>query len=383
MHFLNNRRKSFSLVWVLVFFLSIPTNLEAAVSPKIGGKCVKKNQIVTVGKTKLICIAVKKTLIWQRSSESPSKSPVVAPVPQNPPVTATPVPRQSPTKIENPVVKKINSMFGSLPLANKTTPPLVEWITTTDVNQNRLESLKLQHQRLSDAYPSLYFWDKPALALVSSDATWVRGKMEEAGCQGGALDVVRRLESEKNLNGAGTTVCKGRLTAYFLDRNMSDVMWSNILGSEFGGVIQENTYKKSPAFKSGNSNWYSNSANWYAEGSQTILSVIASTKVSKSWSHTGGSLERISPYCLDDTLSSYKCGTVISEATVELLVALYGWNSALSWFENTDLTKKQETTFEETFKEPLEKFQGWADSYYRYLGKGEPLPTELLTRLGG
>lgn len=383
MNFLNKGGKSFPIVVMLILALSLPNTLEAAITPKIGGKCVKKNQIVTVGKTKLICIAIKKTLIWQKSSESPGKSPVVTPVPQNPPVTATPVPRQSPTKLENPVVKKIDSMFGSLPLANKTTPSLVEWITTTDVNQNRLESLKLQHQRLSDAFPSLYFWDKPALALVSSDATWVRSKMEEAGCQGGALDVVRRLESEKNLIGAGTTVCKGRLTAYFLDRNFTEVLWSNVLGSEFGGVIQENSYKKSPAFKSGNPNWYSNTLNWYAEGSQTILSVIATARSSRSWSHQGRVLGQIAPYCSDDVLNNSKCGNVIAEAAVELLIALYGWDSATKWFENTDLTKKQETTFEETFKDPLEKFQGWANSYYRYLAKGEPLPTELLTRLGG
>ena len=383
MQFLGNRRKSFSFVCVLVFSLSLPTNLEAAVSPKIGGKCLKKNQTVTVGKTKLICLVVKKSLIWQKSSESPSKSPVVTPFPQNQSGTPAPVPPQSPTKIQNPVIKKINSMLDSLPIANKTTPPLVDWITTPDVNQNKLESLKLQHQRLSDSFQSLYFWDKPALALVSPDPTWLRIKMEEAGCQGGVLDSLRRYEADKNLIGAGTSVCRGILTAFFLDRNFPEVLWSNVLGSEFGGAIQQNSYKKSPAFKSGDPNWYSNTMNWYAEGSQTILSVIATARSSRSWSHQGRVLERINPYCSDDLLNNSKCGNVIAEAAVELLIALYGWDSATRWFENIDLTKKQETTFEETFKDPLEKFQGWADSYYRYLAKGEPLPTELLKRLGG
>jgi hypothetical protein len=159
------------------------------------------------------------------------------------------------------------------------------------------------------------------------------------------------------------------------------VLWSNVLGSEYGGVIQENSYKKSPAFKSGDTNWYSNATNWYAEGSQTMLSVIAAAKISRNWSHQGRALERISPYCSDDTLSNSKCGNVIGEAAVELLIALYGWDAATRWFENIDLTKKQETTFEETFKDPFEKFQSWADSYYRYLAKGETLPASLLTRL--
>jgi len=373
------RRTRFTLAWILIFSLSFPTSLAASTAQKIGGKCLKKNQILKTEKTKLICLTVKKSLIWQKYSEPQSKVPVITPPPSSP--SGTPATPQSPLKLQNPVVKKIDSMIGSLPAPIETTPPFVEWIATPEIKQQRLDSLKLQHQRLSASFPSLYLWDKPAQAFVSSDASWLKSKMEEAGCQGGVLDVVRRLEVEKNQNGAGTSTCRGVLTAYFLDRNMSDVMWSNILGSEFGGVIQENSYKKSPAFKSGNSNWYSNSANWYAEGSQTILSVIATAKVSKSWSHRGRSLERISPYCLDDTLSSYKCGAVISEAAVELLIALYGWDAALSWFEKVDLSKKQESTFEETFKDSFELFQGWADSYFRSLAKGEPLPAQLLTRL--
>ena len=327
------------------------------------------------GKTKLICLAVKKSLIWQKFSETPS--PAASPTPSTSPVSP-----MSPTRTQNPVVKKINSMFGSIPIPTKTTPPIIEWITTPDVNQNRLESLKVQHQRLSDSYPSLYFWDKPALAIVSPDATWIRFKLEEAGCKGNVIDVVRRLETDLKQSAAGTSVCRGILTAYYLDRNFTEVLWSNVLGSEFGGVIQENSYKKSPAFKAGDSNWYSNATNWYAEGSQTMLSVIALAKVSRSWSHQGRALDRISPYCADDTLNNFKCGNVIGEAAVELLIALYGWDAATRWFENIDVTKKQAATFEETFKDPLEQFQNWADSYFRFLAKAEPLPAQLLNKLG-
>ena len=386
MNLLIQGKKSISIVVMLILALSLPNGLEAAVTPKIGAKCIKKNQTVLVGKTKLICLGVKKSLIWQKYPQAPSKTPVVTPVSPSP--TSTPTPSSTPvaptTKAQNPVVRKINTMFGSLALPTNTIPPAVQWVTTPDVNQSRLESLKFQHQRLSDAFPSLYFWDKPALAIVSPDVTWIRIKMEEAGCQGGVIDNLRRYEVDKTLTGAGTSTCKGVLTAFFLDRGFTDVMWSNVLGSEFGGAIQENSYKKSPAYKSGDPNWYSNAANWYAEGSQTILSVIAAAKVSRSWSHQGRTLERISPYCSDDTLTINKCGSYsIGEAAVELLIALYGWDSATRWFENIDLTKKQEVTFEETFKEPLEKFQSWADSYFRYLAKGEPLSASLLTRLSG
>jgi hypothetical protein len=280
----------------------------------------------------------------------------------------------------NPVLAKINKMISQLEFPKSTVAPPVEWVFSSGTNVERLESLKQQHQRFSEAFPTLYFWEKPALAVVSSDVTWLRVEMENAGCQDGVIEFLRRLEADKKLTGAGTSVCRGRMAAFFLDRNMTDLMWSNLVGSEFGGAIQENSFKKSPSFKSGNFNWYSSAPSWYAEGGQTVLSVIASTKISRNWSHQGRQLAQVNPYCFDDTLTSSKCAP-IGEAGVELLITLYGWDSAFIWFENMDNSKTLEISFLETFKDPYEKFQGWALAYYRYLTKGEPLPNDLLIKL--
>ncbi len=298
----------------------------------------------------------------------------------NPEPSQNPVQVTEPNNKQNPVVVKINRIISQLELPKEIVAPPVEWRYSTGTNQERVESLKQQHQRFSNAFPTLYFWEKPALALISPDATWLRSEMEIAGCQGGVVEHMRRLEADPKLIGAGTSVCNGRLTAFFLDRNMTDSMWSNLVGSEFGGSIQENSYKKSPLFKSGNFNWYSSAPNWYAEGGQTVLSVIAAAKVSRNWSHQGRQLTQISQYCFDDTLISFKCGA-IGEAGVELLISLYGWDSAHIWFEKFDATKTFELTFKETFNDSYEKFQEWTNAYYRYLAKGEPLPSDLLMKL--
>jgi hypothetical protein len=294
--------------------------------------------------------------------------------------TSNPNKAAEPNNKVNPVLVKINKMIPQLDFPKSTVAPPVEWKFPIGTNAERLESLKEQHQRFSDAFPSLYLWEKPALALVSSDVTWLRVEMEAAGCQGGVIEHLRRLEADKNQTGAGTSTCKGRLTAFFLDRNMSDLMWSNLVGSEFGGSIQENSFKKSPTFNSGNPNWYSSSPSWYAEGGQSVMSVIASTRVSRNWSHQGRQLSNINPYCYDDTLISFKC-SVIGEAGVELLISLYGWDSAYIWFENFDASKSDENSFTATFKDPYQKFQEWALSYYRFLTKSTPLPKDLLDRL--
>lgn len=355
---------------------------------KAGSKCSKKNQAVLIGTNKFVCSSKNKKLVWKRVATKPIATPINTPLPQAtilPPVSATMQPETRPTPNPsiptNPILSKIISILKQLSLPAKTVAPTIEWVVYEMRNQERVESLKAQHQRLSDAFPTLYSWQQPALALVSENPTWLRTKLEEAGCDKNIIQNLRELEGSKDRGGAGTTVCKGRYTAYFLDRNLQDSNWLNIMASEFGGVIQENSYKKSPAYKSGNFDWYSNSPAWYAEGSQSILSVIAMAQTTRSWSHKGRSIDRISPYCKDDNLILFKCSTSTGELSLELAIALYGWEAPLKYFENISLPKNEAKIFETTFSDSFEKFHEWSLSYLKYLSEGTELPTDLVVRL--
>lgn len=293
----------------------------------------------------------------------------------------SPSPSPSPMGNVNPIAIKIKAMIPNLKFPTVTVAPPVEWIATPEIDSRKIESLKNQHQLLSDAFPNLYQWTKPALAVISNDATWVRTQLEAAGCSPNIIDVIKIYEADKTRPAAGTTYCRGRLTAFFLYRNMTDEKWSIILGSEFGGVIQENSSKTSPLYRDGGQNWYASTPRWYSEGSQLILLPIAKTQQTRQWNQESMVYQNISPYCADDDLLEIKCVFILGMAAAELAVALYGWDAPLLLFRSLDSKLTQQEIFQMTFGDSFELFRGWSRAYLQYLATGKSLPPDLLNRL--
>jgi hypothetical protein len=293
--------------------------------------------------------------------------------------TATPSP--GPTENKNPVVTKIRGMIPNLKFPTETVAPPVEWIATSEIDPGKLQSLKNQHQLLSNAYPDLYRWTKPALAVISNDATWVRTQLETAGCSPNIIEVIKIYETDVTRPAAGTTYCRERLTAFFLVRNTTDQKWSTILGSEFGGVIQENSSKNSPLYRDGGRSWYSSTPRWYSEGSQLIILVIAKTQQTRLWNQESMVYQNIGSYCADDDLVELKCDFILGMAAAELAVALYGWDAPLRLFGKLDPKLTQQEIFQSTFGDSFELFRGWSRAYLQYLANGDPLPLDLTSRL--
>jgi hypothetical protein len=264
----------------------------------------------------------------------------------------------------------------------KKIPPEVEWVYGTELSTEKIQSLKNQHSKLSNAFQSLYVWSTPALALVYKDVNPIRLKMKEAGCNGPVFNVLDNLELNVSQQGAGTTYCKGRLVAYFLDRNMSMSSWDHILGSEFGGVIQENAAKFGGFVNTSSSNWYQSTPAWYAEGGQTVISVIADSKATGKWnSEINQSTSFKSPYCTEDSLVNFKCVNLLPVVAMELLVGLYGLNAPLAIFENLKENLSNEDLFKKTFGLDFKVFNDWSIEYLRYLQSGKALSKDLISAL--
>ena len=153
------------------------------------------------------------------------------------------------------------------------------------------------------------------------------------------------------------------------------------MGSEFGGVIQENSSRNSPLYKAGGRSWYSSTPRWYSEGSQLIILVIAKTQQTRLWNQESMVYQNISPYCADDDLLEIKCDFILGMAAAELAVALYGWDAPLRLFGNLDSKLTQQEIFQNTFGDSFELYRGWSRAYLQYLAKGEELPADLLSRL--
>ena len=340
----------------------------SAAAVKVGNKCSKVGIIAKSKPTNLICVKSGKVNRWAKVKQTPTPTP-------------TPPPSPSSTVKANPVVTKIRAMIPNLKSPMETVAPPVEWIVTPEIDPDKVQSLKDQHQLLSNSYSDLYQWTKPALALISNDATWVRTQLEAAGCSPNIIDVIKIYETDVIRPAAGTTYCRERLTAFFLVRNTTDQKWSTIMGSEFGGVIQENSSKKSPLYRDGGRSWYSSTPRWYSEGSQLIILVIGKTQQTRQWNQESLAYQNIGLYCADDDLLELKCDFILGMAAAELAVALYGWDAPLRLFGNLDSKLTQQEIFQNAFGDPFELFRNWSRAYLQYLAKGEPLPIDLLTRL--
>ena len=361
-------------VLTLVIFAVIATSLSpvsASTVPKVGAKCKTKNMLFSGSKESLKCLSRNGSLSWQKVSNN------------NPKVEPRKTEQTPVQENINHVRAKIELMAITVTASEKTNPPPVEWVATAEISPQRVQSLKEQHQRLSDAFPTLYLWSDKALGFISTDATAIRTRMESEGCSGGYLDSIRNLEANPRAQGAGTTYCRGRFTAYFLDRNTKDSAWNNILGSEFGGVIQENSTKLGNFKPSGNMNWYSVTPNWYSEGSQTILSVIAEVKATGKWNLDFSQQNGFAgtDWCMSDTLYENRCVNLIGMVALELAVAIYGWDAPTRLFQYLDANKSQDVYFQEAFGDPLETFNKWAVSYLQFLKNKKPLPADLIERL--
>lgn len=367
---------------VLIVALLLGQMNPSAAAVKVGDKCSKAGIIAKSKPTNFICVKSGKINRWAKVKQvpSPTPTPAATPTPTSA-ATPTPTPSPSPTRNVNLVAAKIRAMIPNLVFPTVTVAPPVEWVATSDIESSKIQSLKAQHQLLSDAYPDLYQWSKPALAVISNDATWVRNQLEAAGCSPNIIEVIKIYEADVTRPAAGTTYCRERLTGFFLVRNTTDQKWSTILGSEFGGVIQENSAKKSPLYRDGGRSWYSSTPRWYSEGSQLIILVIAKTQQTRLWNQESMVYQNISPYCADDDLVEIKCDFILGMAAAELAVALYGWDAPLRLFGMLDSKLTQQEIFESTFGDSFELFRGWSRAYLQYLSKGEPLPLDLSSRL--
>ena len=355
-------------LWIaLGIAASLLATQSSAATIKVGDKCTKVNQTRKVGTKVFICSNKK---VWLQQKVLPA-----------PKVTATPAATNQ-AEISNPVIARIKSLLIGLPVPKTATAPNVDWIYPADSNLNRIQILRQQHQLLSNYYQDLYRWNGIAVGIIDTNPSSIIEKLVAAKCSEGYIQSVRRLEADPSLMGAGTSYCGGQLFAYFLDRNMSDHRWNNILGSEFGGIIQDSVARSHKFKDFPNSSPYSAAPNWYAEGGQNLLPVIAEGAATKVWNFDLRLHEGMrGDWCMNDTLEVNRCSDVIGTAAVELAVALYGMDAPLILFKYLEPDINQKSLFESGFPDSFAQFNEWSVAYLKYLRYGTTLPTSLLSRL--
>ena len=387
MYFLIRERKSFSIAMILIFVLSLPTSLEAAVNPKIGGKCTKKNQIVLVGKTKLICTSVKKSLIWQKYSEKPTPTPTPTPIP-------TPTPTQTAFK-GDPVLEKIRQMIPKLqPNKLSENKGTINWIVGSNVPTGYQKTLEEQGNDLASTFPDLYKWEGAADIIIGDILTWPVSEIKISNqCKTFVDRMIIFWKDLPFLNNrllAGASSCDGHPIVVIRPNPAAPQPDADLMAQEIGGEIQFNAVRRNPRTSTLNRGELV-IPNWFLQGGQSANAFIAFAYKNKSLTRAidkfAGNTE-----CRNVLLNQMRpdkqtnqgisnCDYTKGYVSVRLMIALYGWDATEKWFAGFTSSRDYEDAFMVAYGQPLTKFEELADDYWKYLNGIEFDSKNLLAAL--
>ena len=295
----------------------------------------------------------------------------------------------------NPVFNRINARIKELPVPTKSTaPPPIEWILQDSSADSFQRVLLDQHLQLSNQYPTLYRWDGVALGVIGDLVTWTPSSPLLTGqCTRFISEVSNMWRALSFLDKrllAGTTECESKVLAAFRPNPSNPIPDGDLMAQEFGGEIQMNSQRANPATaKIGRGAL--NIPNWYLQGGQTALAFVAHV-AAKRTIDGASSKAFVNDECRNVTLASmnFKAGSggipsscVYSKgyATLQLMIALYGWDAPTAWFAGFTNSEDFESAFKKAYGDSLSDFNKLADSYWAYLDNPRNISPELLARL--
>jgi hypothetical protein len=295
----------------------------------------------------------------------------------------------------NPVFNRINSRIKELPIPskNKSLPP-IDWILQDSSFDSFQKGLLEQHSQLADQYPALYRWDGAALGVIGDLIKWTPSSPLITGQCTRFLNQVSDMWRvlpylDKRLLG-GTTECESKVLAAFRPNPSTPIPDGDLMAQEFGGEIQVNSQRANPAIaKIGRGDL--NIPNWYLQGGQTALAFVSHV-AAKRTIDGASSKAYVNDECRNVTLESMniKAGTtgipsscVYSKgyATLQLMIALYGWDAPIAWFAGFSNSEDYENAFKKVYGDSLSEFNKLADSYWAYLDNPRNISSGLLSRL--
>ena len=309
-----------------------------------------------------------------------------------------PVSSQKPTVQKqngNPVFNRLNSRIKELPIPSKSTSlPSIDWILQDSSFESFQRGLLEQHSQLSDQYPTLYRWDGAALGIIGDLVTWtpssplVTGQCTRFVSQ--VSDMWRALPFLDKRLLAGTTECESKVLAAFRPNPAAPIPDGDLMAQEFGGEIQMNSQRENPATARVGRGAL-NIPNWYLQGGQTAIAFVAHV-AAKRTTEGASSKAFVNDECRNVTLDSMniKAGAngipsscVYSKgyATLQLMIALYGWDAPIAWFAGFSNSEDFENAFQKAYGDSLSDFNKLADSYWAYLDNPRNISPGLLSRL--
>ena len=302
-------------------------------------------------------------------------------------------------------------MISKLRLPDKTITVDEEVIVEGEIPIDALKSIQLQHKYMVEAFPEAFRWGSNKFYIFNT-VEWAKKMAISLNCW--IPPQFERPEEISPTMWSITTVCgesrDGSRTISFLNWpsfqkcDPAEIRlvtgfdeWQYQAAQEGDGSLVQNYYYKGRTVYGINNPLPA----WYEQGGQSALSSIALAIQTRTWRQSSLAQGRVAT-CGDKKVedsSFYNanpnlggCHYQLGRIATELMIALYGFDSPISWQKNImihPISSREkflstwETTFQETFGEPITKFYEFANAYVEYLKSGgrSKLPKEFLERM--
>lgn len=303
------------------------------------------------------------------------------------------IPLKANASNQDPVLAKISSRIKELPGSKANVEAsAIDWIVSPKVPRGYKEALQKQHQKLANQFPTLYKWQGTAMAIIGDPFTWsLPADSLSENCLGRYEAISSAWKELPHLEQrllAGTSYCDGHLFVVFRPDPSNPTPDPDLMAQELGGEIQENARYNNPKISALEHGVLVMPA-WFLQGGQSALAFQLYVGEKRTLSGAPSKVV-LSPECLTVNLEKlepttngkyWNCLYSKGFASVQLMIALYGWDATTKWFSGYSSDTDYKEAFKRAYGDSLSSFNKLADSYWKSLVNKQYTPRDVIARL--
>lgn len=293
----------------------------------------------------------------------------------------------------DPVIQKITARINEIPIKkSKVQVNPITWVLSPKVPISYRDALISQNQSLANQFPKLYKWKGTVLVLIGDPFTWTpaEGILSE-NCNRIYSQITESWRNLPNLNNrllAGTSYCDDHIIVIVRPNPSNLIPDGDLMAQEVGGEIQENARYLNPAIANLDHGQL-NIPNWFLQGAQSAIAYQVYVGERRTLSGAPSKVI-ITPECLTIQLQELEqmtegipsnCVYTKGFASVQLMIALYGWEATTKWFSGFTDPSDYQSAFKKAYGDSLASFNKLADSYWKSLVNKKYVAKDVAARL--
>jgi hypothetical protein len=294
---------------------------------------------------------------------------------------------------KDPVLQKINSRISEIPVnKSKLQVDPIKWVISPEVPAGYKKALVAQNQSLVNRFPTLFRWKGTALVIVGDTNTWTppEGTLSE-NCNYIYSRFTAGWKNGTNMNRrliAATSYCDDHIIVIIRPDPSNPIPDGDLMAQELGSEIQENARYLNPLIANLDHGQLV-IPNWFLQGAQSAIAYQVYIGERRKLSGAP-SKAVVTPDCLTVPLQKLEATTEGTPSTcvytkgfasVQLMIALYGWDATTKWFSGFKDASDYQSAFKKAHGDSLSTFNKLADSYWKSLVNKKYIAKDVAARL--